>query len=85
MQAYFFGNNWKESIIYANPAKDTKGTNLWATNLVFNHENGKWYEYIVKHPSNNSRESYSMTSLNKKTWTDFKGELEDIEKWKVVD
>lgn len=85
IQPYFFGTKWDESIIYANTAKDTAGSNLWATNLVFNHENGKWYEYIVKHPYNDSRESFGMTNLNNKTWTEFKGELEDIEKWKVVD
>ncbi|WP_414151098.1 prepilin-type N-terminal cleavage/methylation domain-containing protein [Acetobacterium carbinolicum] len=85
VQAYFFGNNWKESIIYSNPAKDTTGTNLWATNLVFNHENGKWYEYIVKHPFNDSRESFSMTSLNRMTWTSFKEELNDAAKWQVVE
>ena len=84
IQPYFFGTKWDESIIYTNKAKDTTSSNLWATNLVFNHENGKWYEYIVKHPSNDSRESFSMTSLNNKTWTEFKGELENIEKWKVV-
>lgn len=85
IQPYFFGTKWDQSIIYTNTAKDTSGSNLWATNLVFNHENGKWYEYIVKHPSNDSRESFSMTSLNNSTWTDFKAQLNDTTKWQVVD
>ncbi|MBU4438521.1 MAG: hypothetical protein KJ779_03025 [Firmicutes bacterium] len=48
IQAYFFEKNWNESIIYANQASDISATNLWATNLVFNHENGKWYRIYRK-------------------------------------
>ncbi|MBC3899900.1 prepilin-type N-terminal cleavage/methylation domain-containing protein [Acetobacterium malicum] len=90
IQPYFFGTTRHkptESIIYANTAKDTTGNNLWETNLVFNHENGKWYEYIVKHsdPHNDSRVSFKMTDLNGSSWADFKEELEDTSKWQVVE
>lgn len=83
IQPYFFGSKWSESIIYANPAKDTSATNKWKTNLVFNHDNGKWYEYIEKN-SNNVIDNFSMTNLNNTTWTVFKEDLNDTTKWQVV-
>ncbi len=83
IQPYFFGDKWSESIIYANPAKDMTGTNLWSTNLVYNHENGKWYEYIEK--MGDMIQSYSMTKLNSKTWAQFKEELNDTSRWRAVE
>lgn len=76
-----------EVVLYANTNRDDKGGSKWATNLVFNHEDGRWYEYIVKHPYNDSRVSYNMAQIGEKTdksWADLRAELKDPSKWRPV-
>ncbi len=49
-------------VVYTTQNSDRSG-NQWATNLVYDDETGTWMEYVKKHPSNNSREGFYMTTL----------------------
>lgn len=49
-------------VVYTTQNSDLSG-NQWATNLVYDDDNAAWMEYTQKHPYNDSRVPFGMTSL----------------------
>ncbi|KNZ43113.1 prepilin-type N-terminal cleavage/methylation domain-containing protein [Acetobacterium bakii] len=69
-------------VMFANSVNAAQGS--WGTKLVFNHEEGTWYEYI----DNNGRENFGMASMGPTTqtvtWADLKSQFSDTSKWRAV-
>jgi len=72
-------------VVYSTQNADLSG-NQWSTNLVYNDESGTWMEYTQKHPYNDSRVGYSMTSLynNEDGWEELKDVMETSPIWEEV-
>ena len=62
-------------VIYAGSVAEVDGPNRWATNLVYDAENGTWYEYDNVNQWG-TLSSYSMTNLwNKLSWDEFMAQV----------
>lgn len=74
--------NQNVALIFANTS-DGLSTD-WQTNLVFNPRDGKWYEYVKKHPHNDSRESFKMTAFKDMTQEQIFNSFENTDLWKAI-
>ena len=65
---------------------DLSGNNQWSTNLIYDDETALWMEYTQKHPYNDSRVGYSMTTLGNKAdgWEELKDTMESSPVWQEV-
>ena len=72
-------------VVYTTQNSDRSG-NQWSTNLVYNDEIGNWVEYTQKHPYNDSRVGFGMTSLynNEDGWDELKDAMETSPVWEEV-
>ena len=73
------------SVVYSTENPDLSG-NQWSTNLVYNDETALWMEYTQKHPYNDSRVGFGMTTLgnNKDGWEELKDTMETSPVWEEV-
>lgn len=60
--------------------------NQWSTNLVYNDDTTLWMEYTQKHPYNDSRVGFGMTSLynNEDGYEELKDTMETSPVWEEV-
>lgn len=77
----------KQVVLYANPTNSLSATNKWATTLVFNHEEGIWYEKVAN--SDGKVENFSMTQMgpyqaDPVTWDELKEQFKDSTLWTAV-
>jgi len=72
-------------VVYTTQNGDRSG-NQWSTNLVYNDEDATWMEYTKKHPSNDSRVGFYMTTLgnNEDGWKELKDTMETSPVWEEV-
>ena len=73
-------------VVYTTQNSDRSG-NQWATNLVYDDEAATWMEYTQKHPYNDSRVGFYMTTLgnNEDGWEELKDTMETSPVWQPVD
>ncbi len=73
-------------VVYTTQNPDRSG-NQWATNLVYDDEAATWMEYTQKHPYNDSRVGFYMTTLgnNEDGWEELKDTMETSPVWQTVD
>ena len=73
-------------VVYSTKNADLSGSNQWSTNLVYDDETALWMEYTQKHPYNDSRVGYSMTTLGNKAdgWEELKDTMETSPVWQEV-
>ena len=72
-------------VVYTTQNSDLSG-NQWSTNLVYNDDSALWMEYTQKHPYNDSRVGFGMTSLynNEDGWEELKDVMETSPVWEEV-
>ena len=72
-------------VVYTTQNSDLSG-NQWSTNLVYNDDSALWMEYTQKHPYNDSRVGFGMTSLgnNEDGWEELKDVMETSPVWVEV-
>ncbi len=70
-------------VIYANTSTDAIGQ--WTTNLIYDSDSEIWYEYVKKHPYNNSREAYKLNYANNMSWSELRDEILSDENWVAID
>ena len=73
-------------VVYSTKNADFSGNAQWSTNMVYNDETELWMEYTQKHPYNDSRVGFSMTTLGNKAdgWEDLKDTMETSPVWQEV-
>ena len=73
-------------VVYTTQNSDRSG-NQWATNLVYDDDAATWMEYTQKHPYNDSRVGFYMTTLgnNEDGWEELQDTMETSPVWQPVD
>ena len=73
-------------VVYTTQNSDRSG-NQWSTNLVYDDEAATWMEYTQKHPYNDSRVGFYMTTLgnNEDGWEELQDTMEESPVWQPVD
>ena len=73
-------------VVYTTQNSDRSG-NQWATNLVYDDDAATWMEYTQKHPYNDSRVGFYMTTLgnNEDGWKELQDTMETSPVWQPVD
>ena len=73
-------------VVYTTQNSDRSG-NQWATNLVYDDDAATWMEYTQKHPYNDSRVGFYMTTLgnNEDGWEELQDTMESSPVWQPVD
>lgn len=87
VQVYVSGKSAAyEPVVYSTQNSDLSG-NQWSTNLVYDDDTSTWMEYTKKHPSNDSREGYSLAGLNgvEGGYDGLKDTMETSDLWQPVD
>ena len=87
VQVYMSGSSSDFTpIVYTAPNSDRSG-NQWSTNLVYDDEAATWMEYTQKHPYNDSRVGFYMTTLgnNEDGWEELQDTMEESPVWQPVD
>lgn len=72
-------------VVYTTQNSDRSG-NQWSTNLVYDAEDAAWMEYTQKHPYNDSRQGFYMTTLynNEDGYDELKDTMEASDVWQEV-
>ena len=87
VQVYVSGKSTAyEPVVYSTQNSGLSGSQ-WSTNLVYDDDTATWMEYTKKHPSNDSREGYSLASLNGKEggYDELKDTMETSDLWQPVE
>jgi hypothetical protein len=73
-------------VVYTTQNSDRSG-NQWATNLVYDDTAATWMEYTQKHPYNDSRVGFYMTTLgnNEDGWEELQDTMDESPVWQPVD
>ena len=89
IQTYFVPNSNTSvyfPILYASKNSGVNESNRWEASLVYNHEDGNWYEYVVTNKYNGKLETFKVTEYGKgtTTWEAIKADLANADRWAVV-
>ena len=89
IQTYFVPNSNASvyfPILYASKNSGVNEGNRWEASLVYNQEDGNWYEYVVTNKYNGKLETFKVTEYGKgnTTWEDIKSDLANTDRWAVV-
>ncbi len=87
VQVYMAGTSDDyQPVVYTTKNADLSG-NQWSTNLVYMEDDQTWMEYVKKHPYNDSRVGYYMTSLynDEDAWDELQDDMQTDGLWDEVD